>query len=106
MDKELSPLPASIVRFSDGKYGLRVYWFFGWKFLDIVKWRNDGPVYRKYRKLDDWNASFIKTSREEACRIFEEYINFQNPVREPPYKVLDVHTVVLEGKNRIGRLIE
>lgn len=57
---------SKLVKFQDGTYGVRAYWFFGWRFKDL---RSPGFT---------WHASSVffsdcKGTRDEAIAAMSKY---------------------------------
>lgn len=59
-----------IVQFSNGKYGVRTYWFFGWV------WIGDGDMLVRFDRATRFNT--IEDARLWATRS-----------KEPAYKILE-----------------
>ncbi len=56
-----------IVKFENGKYGVRLYWFFGWRFLGV-------PYYKGYTWSGRGNTgSFCQGTKEEAEEAIKMY---------------------------------
>lgn len=52
-----------IVQFSNGKYGVRTYWFFGWRYLDLIEQDYSWP------KNDEFFRDCIVDSVDEILRL-------------------------------------
>lgn len=55
-----------LVRFHNGKYGIRTYWFFGWHFLDLV---SEGYHWRRCDKF----FSHCQADKETAMQKSSDY---------------------------------
>jgi len=54
-----------LVRFSNGKYGVRLYWWFGWHFLGL----NDQCA----RTTGEYVIRYCMGTEEQARKAMEEY---------------------------------
>jgi hypothetical protein len=68
-----------IVRFEDGTYGVRTYWWFGWRFLSLGghTWSSKQHVgeFCKYRTLQEVERIIAKHSKKHivlAQRVKDE----------------------------------
>jgi hypothetical protein len=58
-----------IVKFENGKYGVRMHWAFGWHFLDLVdrryKWLQRSEHFRDWQTVDlEWCQRYVAPIRK------------------------------------------
>lgn len=68
-----------IVKFKDGTYGIRRWWFLGWQYRDFH------PIsFFEWRRLGDANFGNCKIFNYENARRLLDYLQDKGEVVKPP----------------------
>ena len=67
-----------LVKFENGKYGVRLYWFFGWRFLSVPY--SGGYIWSGVRYIN----SYCQGTKEEAENALKKYQCKYNIVNNSP----------------------
>ena len=100
-----------IVKFADGKYGIRVHWFLGWEFFDINRYQRG---FVSIKPIDLISASDkkqiyrAKADKATVIKAYEDLLEFKTQAAVNPnkYSVLKTHIVLVNGKIRVGAIDE